>query len=492
MGMVRRGRMGVRRAEVWLVVVVCLCTGVDAGIWPTAAADQVHRSFVSLRMTNPASEQQASDQHDQGSSSSTTVHRKTGESSSQTVRHTRIAERDSSSPLLARAEEFIQKQDFSGAEPLLQQVVAADPGNYVAWFDLGFTENGLGKTDESIAAYRKSVAAKPDVFESNLNLGIQLARTGQPEAERFLRLATALTPTASAADGKARAWLSLAHVIETSKPDEAILAYQHAAALQPTDAEPHLNAGVLLEKYGKFAEAENEYKQAAMLDPASSDAAVALANLYMRGHRYPEAEQSLRKVIKARPEEVAARVQLARVLLADDKKDDAIAEFQDAIKLAPTDAGLQQELADLCVKAGKYDQAEGVYRKLLERSPNDAALHNALGQSLLRQKKFPDAEREFLAAVKLKPDFAEGYGDLAFAASQNNEYGLTLKALEMRAKFLPENPPTLFMRASAYDHLKDFKRAAENYRLFLSTANGKYPDQEWQAKHRLVAIEPKK
>ena len=66
----------------------------------------------------------------------------------------------------------IEKQDFATAEALLNKAVAADPANYVAWFDLGFVYNALGKTDESIAAYRKSVAAKPDVFESNLNLGL--------------------------------------------------------------------------------------------------------------------------------------------------------------------------------------------------------------------------------------------------------------------------------------------------------------------------------
>jgi hypothetical protein len=53
-------------------------------------------------------------------------------------------------------------------------------------------ENALGKLDDSIAAYRKSVAAKPDIFESNLNLGLQLAKTGQPDAEEFLRAATHL------------------------------------------------------------------------------------------------------------------------------------------------------------------------------------------------------------------------------------------------------------------------------------------------------------
>jgi hypothetical protein len=48
------------------------------------------------------------------------------------------------------------------------------------------------------------------------------------------------------------------------------------------------------------------------------------------------------------------------------------------------------------------------------------------------------------------------------------------------------------LRATAYDHLRDFKQAAANYHRFLDVANGQYPDQEWQARHRLIAIEPKK
>ena len=111
---------------------------------------------------------------------------------------------------------------------------------------------------------------------------------------------------------------------------------------------------------------------------------------------------------------------------------------------------------------------------------------------MLRQKKFADAQQEFLAAVNLKQDFGEAYGDLAFAASENKDYMLSLKALAARSKFLPDTPLTYFLRASDFDHLKDFKQAATNYHLFLNTANGKYPDQEWQAKHRLIAIEPKK
>jgi len=262
--------------------------------------------------------------------------------------------------------------------------------------------------------------------------------------------------------------------------------------LQPKDPEPHLSAGLLLEKQEKFSDAEVEYKQALALDAGSLDAATGLANLYMRGKRFPEAEVELRKIVEAHPEQAAAHVQLGRVLAAEGKNDAAIAELQAGAKLAPADVSLQRDLADLYGSAGKDDQAEAAYRALIATQPNDATLHHHLGQTLLREKKFTEAQQEFLIAVKLKPDLGEAYGDLAFAASENKDYALTLKALDARAKYLPEIAITYFLRASAYDHLRDVKKASANYHLFLESANGKYPDQEWQAKHRLIALEKKK
>lgn len=417
-----------------------------------------------------------------------------GSSSSQKTHHRRttVAEEEATSPELAKAEDFIQKQDFASAEPLLEKLTQNDASNYVAWFDLGFVENALGKRDDSIAAYRKSVAAKPDVFESNLNLGLQLAKSGQPDAEQFLRAATQLKPTSRVNEGKARAWLSLGHLLESTKPDDAIAAYKQAAGAQPKDPEPHLRSGLLLEKQSKFADAEQEYKQALALDPKSVDGVTGLANIYMRGRRFPEAETELRKLAATHPDEPAIHVQLGRVLAAEGKNDEAVAELETGAKSAPNDLSLQRDLAELYTASGKNEQAQNAYKTLIAAHPNDAELHDSLGQSLLRQKKFAEAQQEFLTAVKLKPDFGSAYGDLAFAAGENKDYVLAIKALDARSKLLPEIPITYFLRASAYDHLRDVKKAAANYHLFLDAANGKYPEQEWQAKHRLIALEAKK
>jgi tetratricopeptide (TPR) repeat protein len=413
------------------------------------------------------------------------------QSSGQTVRHHRVAE-ETTNPDLVQAESAIEKKDYAAALDLLNKVVASDPKNYSAWFDLGFVNNALGKTDDAIAAYKQSVTAKPDVFESNLNLGLMMARAGQPGADEYLRAATKLTPISHPEEGKERAWLSLGHVLEKTKPDEAITAFQEAAKLQPKDAEPLLSVGPILEQQNRVPEAEQAYKQAAGLDPQSTDALTALANLYMRAKRYPEAQAALQKLLTLHPDDPNVHLELGRILAANNKTDDAIAELQTAQKTNPNDPVLQKEIADLLMGQKKYPEAEAQFRLLAKTQPNDPKIHASLGRVLLLQKKYPEAQEELLAAVQLKPDFGEVYGDIAMVADQNKNYPLTIKALDIRAKFLPELPATYFLRATAYDHLHNVKDASANYHRFLEVAKGQFPDQEWQATHRLIAIEPKK
>lgn len=409
------------------------------------------------------------------------------------VRHVRVEEENPLwPPELTQAEANIEKKNYAAAEPLLRKVVEHDPANYLAWYDLGFVFNALGKTDDSIAAYRKSVAAKADVFESNLNLGLMLAKTGQPGADQLLRAATTLKPTSRVDEGRARAWLSLAHVLETSNPDEAIGAYHQASQLQPKDVEPHLSAAPLLERQNRFADAVTEYKAALTLDPNSADALAGLANLYMRGRRFTEAEAVLHKLVVLRPDDPATHMQLGRMLAASGQPNDAIVELQAALKLAPGDTEVQRDLVDVYIDAGKYTEAEAQCRTLLTAKPNDPELHLLLGQTLLKQREFPEAQQELLATLNLKPDSGPAYADLAEAANENKNYQLVLKALDARSQFLPEVPATYFLRATAYDHLRQHKLAAQNYHRFLEVAGGQFPDQEWQARHRLIAIEPKK
>jgi len=66
---------------------------------------------------------------------------------------------------------------------------------------------------------------------------------------------------------------------------------------------------------------------------------------------------------------------------------------------------------------------------------------------------------------------------------------MTLRALAARATVLPNSPASLFLEATAHDTLHQTKEARESYKAFLAVAGGKFPDQEFEARHRLVALE---
>ncbi|HVP42331.1 MAG TPA: tetratricopeptide repeat protein [Terriglobales bacterium] len=395
------------------------------------------------------------------------------------------------SALVREAEFAIDRQDYAAAEPKLQQATAEDPKDYRAWFDLGFVYSSTDRKPQAIEAYRRSVELKPDVFESNLNLGVLLAASGSEEAEKYLRAATQLKPVSKPEQGQARAFLALGNFLESKSPTESLRAFQAASQLTPKDPAPHLSAGMLLEKQGDLLSAEKEFQATVELDPSSTDALAGLANVYMRLKRLPDAETALRSFLRLSPNDVNAHLQLGRVLRELGRASEARAEFEIAAKTAPTDAAVLRELAAADAFDSRFPEAEARYRELLKQQPDDPELRYSLGSVLLKQKRFAEAEEQLLEAVRLRPGLADAYGELAVAAAENKHYELAIRALDQRARYLPEMPGTCFLRATSYDNLRAYPQAADAYHRFLELSGGKYPEQEWQARHRLLAIEPK-
>jgi Flp pilus assembly protein TadD len=409
-----------------------------------------------------------------------------------TVRHHTVQETTAeTSAEVEQAETAIQKADYSTAQSLLEKYVAGNPNDYLAWFDLGYVYKATNQIDKSMDAYRHSVAAKGDVFESNLNLGILLARQGNnAEAAKYMKAATQLKPTARADEGLARAWQSLGIVLQSSDPQQALDAFAKAAQLEPNNPEPHMSAGQLLEKQNQLDAAAKEYEAAASLDPKSLEPLVALSVVYTKQQKYPQAETMLRKLLANDPQNEVVRTQLGRILAAEGKNEEAAKELGGGNGKPPDDPHAALELGTLYVKAGKYAEAEQMFRSAAQKMPQDGEVHYALGSALMHEKKYPEAQQELLMAVKLKPDLGEAYGNLAVVAAENKNYELGIRALDARAKLQPETPATYFLRATSFDNLKAASQAVDYYKRFLAADAGQQPDMEWQARHRLIALDP--
>jgi len=395
---------------------------------------------------------------------------------------------DQSADDLKDAESLLQKQQFLQAEEKLLELVRKQAENPQAWFDLGFAQSHLNKNAEAIASYKKAVNLDTKWFEAQQNLGLALAKSGDfPAAAAALKIAVTLKPTVGGQRALAGAWLSLAQVTEDSQPQEALSAYQKSAELDSANPEAPLGVARMTERTGNLASAEQQYVKLA--ESGNSESVEHLIGLYLKQKRYADAETWLRKYMAAKPQNAAAQLQLGKILAAEGKTQEAIALLEPLYKASP-DPKNARELANLYLEAKQYTAAAPLLRGLIEQNSNDAQLFLDYGTSLMHQLKYPEAQTVLLKAIQLKPDLVAAYFDLGYAAQQNKNYELAIRALDARAKLQPETPATYFLRATAYDSLRMYKPAAENYKLFLASAAGKFPDQEFQARHRLKAILP--
>lgn len=397
---------------------------------------------------------------------------------------------DESATAIREAEALMEKKDFAAAEKKLTAMTATNPNDYRAWFDLGYIYSETDRRDKAIDAYRHSIAAQPGVLEPNLNLALLLLDRGDAEAGRYLRAADKLKPSPEIKKQIAHGWMLLGDKLESKDRAGAIDAYQQAASMSPTDAAPHIALGQIYERSKEDKSAEKEYKAAVAADTNSRDALALLSNLYMRENRAAEAEATLRDFLVKQPQNLNARLQLGRTLAVLNKHAEAIEEYEAVLKQQPDDVDAQRSLAASQVKLKQYDKAVASLKGLLTKYPKDPDLHYLMADSLMHARQFNEAQAEFITTAELKPGWPEPYAGLAFAASEGKNYALAIKALDARAKITPETAPLFFLRATCYDNLGAKKEASEAYKAFLSAAGGKYPDQEWQARHRLIAIDP--
>jgi tetratricopeptide (TPR) repeat protein len=350
--------------------------------------------------------------------------------------------------------------------------------------------------DDAAALYRRAANANPQSFEAHLSLGLLLARMGKlAEARPELAAATALDPGEAGAAVKARAWRALAEIDRPGpgKAGDAATASNdllEALKLSPETPADTLLAASLADQAGQFDAAEAAYRRILARDPKSAPANAGLAHLLIARKQYPEAETLLRAALENSPDDPALTAQLATVLAAEDKAE-ALPLIQKLHDAHPADAAITRMLAQVLAEAGDAAGSDHLYAGLLTANPNDPVLLIGHGQNLIRQLKYAEAFAAFDKATQLAPANPDGWSGLAFAASRTGQPSITLHALTMRSKYLPEIPSTYFLWATAYDTLHDKAAAASYYHRFLKSSAGKFPDQEWQARQRLILLEKK-
>jgi tetratricopeptide (TPR) repeat protein len=397
-------------------------------------------------------------------------------------------------PLLTQANEALEKQDYPTALKLLTTLTEKSPNDPHILYNLAFTQDALDQTSAAEATYRRAIAADPKYFDPHLALGLLLARSGK----LTLAHAELLQATTLPADNpalKARAFRALARIDQTSNPSAASDELLQALKLSPETPDDILLSGELAEASGDPTTAEAAYRRLLATDPQNHDATAALTHLLLHQQKPDQAETLLTAALAKDPDNPTLNAQLASLYDKQGKTAQALPIAQKLHTAHPDDTALTRLLARLYARNQQYDEASTLYATLVAGSPQDPTLLDDSADTLIHLKNYAEAEALLKraianpAAFPSKDDLGNAASHLAFAASANSDPTVTLQALALRATVLANSPSSLFLSATAHDKLHHTKQATDLYKQFLSVANGQFPDEEWEARHRLITLE---
>jgi len=400
-------------------------------------------------------------------------------------------------PLRAQAIDAIQKGDYPAAVKALNALAERNPKDAQVLYNLGSAHDVLDHPGQAENAYKRAIAVEPNMVEAHLALGLLLARNGNP-GEAHSELAAATTVPNGDAALRARAFRAMTRLDQSGNPAAASEELLSALKLSAETPDDTLLTGELAMANNDAPAAEAAFRRLLAADPNNSQASAALAHLLVQQNKLDQAEPLLAAALAKHPDDPSLNAELAAIYerSADPATVAKALPLVEKLHAAsPQDASITRLLARLYSRSGQYDKALPLLTSLAAATPNDPTLLDDQGDLLIRMKRPADAQTVLERAIADAKAFPspQAYGvaasHLAFAASSNNDPATVLRALSLRDKVLAQTPSSLFLAATAHDKLHQVKEASDLYKQFLAAAKGQFPDEEWEAKHRLSALE---
>jgi Tfp pilus assembly protein PilF len=415
------------------------------------------------------------------------------------------SQQNAENQLVADAENALEHGDFAGAETKLTPIAVSHPKDARVQYDLGFAADHNNHDDVAMKAYAAAIAADDSLAEPKLSLGLLEARDGKNKDAHDHLLAAANTLSAAPAM-RARAFRALASLDDGENPIVAQSELLEALKLSPETPADVLLGAELAEQMDEPAIAEAAYRRALTQTPGEAEVEAGLARVLMQQKKAADADTVVTDALKEHPGDPRLVAQAVPIYLAEgDAAKDRTAALVPMIeelrksdpKFAANDE-MTRVLAHLYEAQGDEAHAEMLYLDLVKKTPSDPTLLDDLGSAEVRLEKYSQAEAVLAKAFTMRKEFgdddawADTADHLAFAASKNKDPQTSLKALAARAAVAPNDASSLFLEAISRDALRQNKEAIAAYKAFLTESNGKFPDQEFEARHRLVALQNEK
>ena len=396
-------------------------------------------------------------------------------------------------PLAAnlRGRTLLAKKDQAGARASFEKAVALDPGFFPAVASLAALDLGDNKPLDAKKRFEAVLAKDPKQGQALLAMAELAARTGAPKEEIGALVAKAVeaNPTEPGprlllidfhlSNKELKQATSVAQNAVAAMPDnpdlldalgrvqqaagemnQAITSFNKSVGMQPLATKPLLRLAEAHMVNKNKDGAIQSLKKALEIKPDLIEAQRALISINLDDKRYAEAATLARSLQKQRPKEAVGFILEGDVAAVQKNWDQAATAYRQGIKEAAPSPELAIKLHSVLTAGGKTGEADKLATNWIKDNPKDSAFQFYLGDNAIARKDYEGAEKAYLGVVKLQPNNAAAYNNLAWVAGRLKkpnalEYGEKALALA------PKQPAFLDTVAMLYLDANNYAKAVE-------------------------------
>ena len=403
-------------------------------------------------------------------------------------------------PLVAhwRGRILLAQQDPAGARQSFERALTLQPDYFAALASLAALDVAQKHPELAKKRFEALLLKEPKNVQALLALAELAIQAGAPKSETadWLSRAVAANPTQIGTrlllvdfylrQQDSKAALSAAQEAVTALPDQpkalealgrvqqttgaleqATITYNKLAALQPTSTQPYLRLAEVQIAAKNREAASRSLRQALEIKPDLLGAQRILIGLALEGKQWTQALTLARTVQKQRPTEAIGYLLEGDLSAAQKNWDAAAVAYRSGLRQDAQASELAVKLHAVLQRGGKAAQAEQVATSWQQAHPQDARFLSYLGDVAIARKDYGAAQQSYTHVIKLQPDNAVAYNNLAWVSARLNQSGALAHA-EKANTLAPNQPMFMDTLALLLSERGDYAKALELQQKTLS------------------------
>ena len=343
---------------------------------------------------------------------------------------------DHAPTMMMKARVLMADRDVPGAMALVDAVLVKDDKNHEGWKLKGDILTSQQDAEQSLVAYRKAVAAKPDF-------------------------------------GAAHAAV-IAALMRQDKIDEAGTQLEAMKKALPGNPQTFLSEAEVLYQKKDFKGARDAVQEVLKVAPNHPKALLIAGSAYYQLNSLGQAEEYLAKAFKLAPGSPIVRRILAVIHLRSGQPAKALAMIEPLLEDGDGDSGLQSLAGDIYMQSGNALKAEEYFRRAAALDPKNSTKQTKVALSHLAEGKsdqaFGELERIAAGDSGISADMA-----LIASAVKKRDFTRAMKSIDGLEKKQPDNPLVHALRGAVFVAKGDIAAGRASLEKALSLKPAYFP-----------------